>query len=113
MSYEIEHKGMLIEVSVSGGEAATREYPGSPPEVEQTSVRVSDWDEFAAWWGAENKVAPTSETIEQRLERLSEAEWPAIEEAAFKAAEKEAKEWDGDIDDFEPAEWDDIMGELD
>jgi len=109
---QIEHKGMLVEVSIGGYEPATREYPGCPAMVEQTDVRVSDWDEFAAWWGAENKVAPTSESIEKRLERLSEAEWPAIEEAAWKLAEQEAKDWDGDPDDFEPPEWDDIMGDL-
>lgn len=48
---EIEHKGMLIECSVSGGEPMTRDYPGCPPEVEMESVCVSDWDEFEAYWG--------------------------------------------------------------
>ena len=99
MSYEIEHKGMLVEVSVSGGEPTTRDYPGSPPECEMESVRVSDWDEFEAYWGAKGECPTFAPTLEILLDRLTEKEWDAISESAFETASDDFDPPDDDYDD--------------
>ena len=105
MSYEIEHKGMLVEVTVSGGERATRDYPGCPPEVEMESVRVSNWDEFEAYWGAKGECPTFAPTLEILLDRLSEKEWDAISESAFDAAANEEPDFD-----IEPDDWGESWG---
>ena len=91
---EIEHKGMLIECRLYGGEPMTRDYPGSPPECEMESVRVSDWDEFEAYWGAKGECPTFAPTLEILLDRLTEKEWDAISDAAFEAAADEEPDFD-------------------
>jgi hypothetical protein len=104
MGYEIEHKGMLVEYHVSDGEPMTRDYPGCPPEVEQESVCVSDWDEFAEWWGAKGERPTFAPSLAALLEKLSEREWDSITDAAFDAAANDEPDFDPpddyDYDDF-------------
>ena len=99
---EIEHKGMLIECRIYGGERATREYPGCPPECEMQSVCVSDWEEFVAYWGASGECPTFAPTLEILLDRLTEKEWDAISDAAFEAAADEEPDFDppDDYDDY-------------
>lgn len=101
---EIEHKGMLIETIEHGGEQATRYCPGEDPYVEYESVTVSDWDEFAEWWGANGESPMFATDLESLLERISNQEYDAISEAAWDKARDDEPDFD-DFDD-EPIDYD-------
>jgi hypothetical protein len=106
MSYEIEHMGMLIECSVSAGSPGRYSgppedcYPAEPPEVEQLSVRVSDWDEFSDWWGAKGEYPTFATDLDALLEKVSEREWENIYDAALEVAEKDEPDYDYEPDDY-------------
>jgi len=102
---EIEHKGMLIEVTEHGGEQATRYCPGEDPYVEYESVIVSDWDEFAEWWGANGERPTFATSLDALLEKVSNEEYDAISEAAWEISRRDNEP---DFDDFdeEPIDYD-------
>jgi len=97
MTDNLEHKGMWIEFSPHSGEQATRMHPGEDPYLEIESVTVSDWDEFAEWWGAKGETPVFATDIETLLEIVSDREYDAIADAAWELIRDE----EPDFDDFE------------
>lgn len=113
MGYEIEHKGMLVEVTVSGGSPGRTYgppeycYPAEPPEVEMDSVSVSDWDEFVAWWGASGDCPTFAPTLAELLDRLTEREWDAICDKGLDAAANDEPDYEPPDDYDDDSYWDD------
>lgn len=106
----IEHKGMEIEFTYHAGTPGRFSgppedcYPDEPAEVEIDGVYVSDWDEFAEWWGANGDTPVFAPNLDTLLDKLADREHDAIYEAACEQAE----DYDGepyDIDD--DAYWED------
>tara|TARA_S200002703_G_C3729522_1_gene224254 strand:+ start:34 stop:363 length:330 start_codon:yes stop_codon:yes gene_type:complete len=101
----LEHKGMQIEFTPIAGEAMTRNYPGADPYVEIESVDVSDWDEFAEWWGAKGESPTFAPSIEELLEKVSNQEYDAISDAAWEIVRDYDDEPDWDEGE-EPIDYD-------
>lgn len=96
----IEFRGIEVEFTYYAGERATRDYPGAPAWIEIDSTRVSDWDEFAEWWGTAHMFAPS---LEMMLNRIVDKFGEEIEQEAHNAIESQEPDFDPpDEDDYDP-----------
>jgi hypothetical protein len=77
----MEYNGMLVEFTVTtqgGG-------PGWPEEplVEIQSLSVSDWKEFASFYGPLGTMPVFGRSVEAMLERIESRDYDAIADAAL------------------------------
>ena len=100
----LTYKGMEIEFDVSPGEPMTRDYPGEAPYVDVGKVTVSDWDEFAEYWGAKGEEPTFEPSLERLLEVILNREYDAISDAVWDQLNSEEPDFDCDDDD---SYWDD------
>lgn len=112
----IEHKGMEITAHYTAGVQGRFSgppedcYPSEPAEVEIEEVCVSDWDEFAEWWGANGETPVFAPSLDTLLDKLADREFDEVYEAVCDAV---ADDYDGepyDIDDDSYWEDHDIYG---
>ena len=100
----IEFRGIEVEFTYYPGERATREYPGAQPWIEIESARVSDWDEFAAWWGVKEGAHMFEPSLEMMIERILDKFGDAIEQEASDHISSQEPDFDPpdeyDFDDY-------------
>jgi hypothetical protein len=99
----IKHKGLEAEFTFYSGERATRNCPGEDPYVEVDGVEISDWDEFAEYFGINGETPIFAYSREAMLDRIEEREHSAIVDAAYDAMadnEPDPDDYGDPYDDF-------------
>jgi hypothetical protein len=105
----IAYAGVTFNVSYRAASRGSWNEPPESAEIEIHDWHVSDWDELAICHGAKGLSPIIRRSLNEIVDAIIDREYDGM----LDQAEQEVRDSYDFEPDFEPPEWDDIMGELD